>query len=191
MVTYNIVHTASFYHNLTGFVPERNLIQLLYFCRKSFDMNYSLVIHSILRWAVVVLGLWAVLSALFAVVSKREYRSADNKISLFFMISCDIQLLLGLVLYFTGMWFEKVKSGMGEVMKDPAERFFAVEHALMMIIAWLLVHVGRSMAKRADTDAQKHKRTLIYFGIALVIILAMIPWPFRQPGIAREWFPQL
>lgn len=106
------------------------------------------------------------------------------------MISCDIQLLMGLILYFTGMWFEKLKSGMGEVMKDPAERFFAVEHALMMVIAWLLVHIGRSMVKRAGTDAQKHKRTLIYFGIALIIIIAMIPWPFRQPGIARLLFPQ-
>ena len=60
------------------------------------------------------------------------------------------------------------------------ERFFAVEHALMMIIAWLLVHLGRSMVKRSDNDAQKHKRSLIYFGIAILIILAMIPWPFKQ-----------
>ncbi len=153
-------------------------------------MNYTLVIHNILRWAVLLLGLWAVFTALTAVISKRNYSNADNKIGLFFMISCDIQLLLGLILYFTGMWFEKVKSNMGAVMKDPAERYFAVEHALMMIIAWLLVHIGRSMVKRADTDAQKQKRTLIYFGIALLIILVMIPWPFRQPGIARQLFPQ-
>ncbi|HMX79051.1 MAG TPA: hypothetical protein PLT49_07585 [Ferruginibacter sp.] len=153
-------------------------------------MNHTLVTHSILRWAVLLFGVLAVLAALSATFSKRPYRNSDNKLSLFFMIACDLQLLLGLVLYFTGMWFEKVKAGMGAVMKDPSERFFAVEHALMMIIAWLLVHIGRSMAKRADTDAQKHKRTLIYFGIALVIILAMIPWPFRAPGIARPWFPQ-
>ena len=151
-------------------------------------MNYQLVIHSILRWAVVILGLWAVLSAISAILSKREYRNADNKVSLLFMISCDIQLLLGLILYFTGMWFDKLKSGVGSL--DKSERFFAMEHAVMMIIAWLLVHIGRSMVKRADNDAQKHKRTLIYFGIALVIILAMIPWPFRAPGIARGWFPQ-
>lgn len=106
------------------------------------------------------------------------------------MISCDIQLLIGLILYFTGMWFENIKTNTSAVMKDPAERFFAMEHALMMIIAWLLVHVGRSMVKRADTDAQKHKRTLIWFGIALLLILVMIPWPFRQPGIARQLFPQ-
>lgn len=153
-------------------------------------MNYTLLVHNILRWAVLLFGAWAVISALSGVLSKRIYTGRDNKTSLFFMISCDIQLLLGLILYFTGIWFEKVKSGMGAVMKDPTERFFAVEHAMMMIIAWLLVHVGRSMVKRAGTDAQKHRRTLIYFGLALILILAMIPWPFRQPGIARSFFPQ-
>lgn len=151
-------------------------------------MNYAQVIHNILRWAVLLFGVWAVLAALGAVMSKRNYKGSDNKASLFFMISCDIQLLLGLYLYFSGMYFDRVKSDMGAVMKDSAMRFFAIEHALMMIIAWLLVHVGRSMVKRADTDAQKHKRTLIYFGIALLLILAMIPWPFRVPEIARPLF---
>ena len=153
-------------------------------------MNYTLIIHSILRWAVLLFGVWTVLTALSGVISKRAYRSSDNKSSLFFMISCDIQLLLGLFLYFNGMWFTMLKTNAKEVMKNPAERFFAVEHATMMIVAWLLVHVGRSMVKRADTDAQKHKRTLIYFGIALILILAMIPWPFRPAGIARQFFPQ-
>jgi bacteriorhodopsin len=153
-------------------------------------MNYTLIIHSILRWAVLIFGVWAVVSALSGVFTKRDYKSSDNKVSLFFMISCDIQLLLGLVLYFTGMWFDNLKDHTKEVMKDPTERYFAIEHALMMIIAWMLVHVGRSMVKRGNNDAQKHKRTLIYFGIALIIILLMIPWPYKQPGIARQLFPQ-
>lgn len=153
-------------------------------------MNYTLIIHSILRWAVLIFGVWAVLSAIGGVFSKKAYTGGDNKAGLFFMISCDIQLLLGLILYFTGMWFESLKGHAKEVMKDPAARYFAVEHALMMIIAWLLVHVGRSMVKRGSTDAQKHKRALIYFGIALIIILLMIPWPFKQAGIARELFPR-
>ena len=153
-------------------------------------MNYTLIIHSILRWAVLLFGLWTLINALTGVFSKRNYTVGDNRASLFFMISCDIQLLLGLILYFNGMWFSMLKTNAKEVMKNGVTRFFAVEHISMMIIAWLLVHVGRSMLKRADTDAQKHTRSLIYFGIAIVIILAMIPWPFRQAGIARQVFPQ-
>lgn len=153
-------------------------------------MNYTLIIHNILRWAVLLFGLWTLLNALTGIFSKRNYSSADNKTGLFFMISCDIQLLLGLYLYFNGMWFTMLKENAKEVMKDGASRFFAVEHMAMMILAWLLVHIGRSMVKRADTDAKKHKKSLLFFGIALLIILAMIPWPFRMSGIARQLFPQ-
>jgi uncharacterized membrane protein YphA (DoxX/SURF4 family) len=153
-------------------------------------MNYILPIHNILRWAVLLFGVWTLLNAVTGVLHKRNYTGTDNKANLFFMISCDIQLLVGLILYFNGAWFESLKANAKAVMGNAGPRFFAVEHVLMMIIAWLLVHVGRSMVKRSDIDAQKHKRSLIYFGIALVIILAMIPWPFRQAGIARQWFPQ-
>ena len=153
-------------------------------------MNYITIIHSILRWGVLLFGLWAVFNALNGVFTKKNYGSGDNRTSLLFMIFCDIQLLAGLLLYFNGAWFNMLKSNAKEVMHDATSRFFAVEHALMMIIAWLLVHIGRSIVKRADTDAKKHKLSLIWFGIALIIILLMIPWPFRPDGIARFYFPK-
>lgn len=153
-------------------------------------MNYILPIHNILRWAVLVFGVWALINAVTGIASKRSFSGNDNRTSLFFMISCDVQLLLGLILYFNGMWFNMMKNNAKEVMHDSVNRFFAVEHALMMIIAWLMVHIGRSMVKRADSDAGKHRRSLVWFGIAIVIILAMIPWPFRHEGIARQLLPQ-
>ncbi len=123
-------------------------------------------------------------------MSGKPYTAGDNRASLFFMICCDIQLVIGLVLYFNGPWFTMLKENTKVVMKDSAMRFFAMEHIVMMLIAWVLVHIGRSTVKRGSSDRQKHKRSLVYFGIALLIILAMIPWPFRQPGIARALFPQ-
>jgi uncharacterized membrane protein YphA (DoxX/SURF4 family) len=152
-------------------------------------MNYVLPLHSIMRWAVLLLGFWVIISAVTGLLHKRNYTNTDNKANLFFMISCDIQLLAGLLLYFSS-WFEYVKDNTAEVMKNASLRFFAIEHFIMMLIAWLLVHIGRSMVKRSDNDRQKHKRSLIYFGIAMLLILAMIPWPFRQAGIARQLFPQ-
>ena len=155
-------------------------------------MNYILPLHNILRWAVLLFAVWTLLSALSGVIGKRNYTAGDNKGSLFFMISCDIQLLIGLILYFNGVWFDSLKDHTKEVMKNENgfSRFFSMEHAVMMIIAWLLVHLGRSMVKRTNIDAQKHKRGLIYFGIAILIILAMVPWPFRDIAIARPWFRQ-
>ena len=153
-------------------------------------MQTILVLHNILRWAILLFGLWTVINALTGVMSKRAFSASDDKSNLFFMISCDIQLLLGLLLFFFNAWFDKLKSGMGAAMKDPFTRFFTVEHALIMIIAWVLVHAGRTSVKRATTDASKHKKMLLFFGIALLLILASIPWPFRE-SVARpllRWF---
>lgn len=152
-------------------------------------MQTVLVFHNLLRWAVLLFGLWTLINALTGTFSKRPYSKADDKSNLFFMISCDIQLLLGLILFFTGVWFEKIKAGMGDVMKNTVDRFFTVEHAGMMLLAWALVHIGRSSVKRAPQQS-KHKKMLIFFGLALLIILASIPWPFRA-DIARplyRWF---
>lgn len=146
-----------------------------------------LVLHNILRWAVLLFGLLTVLNAFSGVIKKRPYTESDNKSNLFFMISCDIQLLLGLILYFTNGWFDRLKD-LGNNMKDPYARFFTMEHMSMMLLAWILVHVGRSAVKKAGTDVAKHKKMLLFFGIAFLLIIASIPWPFRQVLGDNPWF---
>ena len=146
-------------------------------------------IHSITRWAVLIFGLWTIFNAISGLISKRGYNKADNLSNLFFMISCDIQLLIGIILYVTNGWFAKLTGGMGEVMKDPYNRFYAMEHGLTMIIAWILVHVGRTSVKKASED-KKHKIMLRYFGLAFLLIIVSIPWPFRQV-IGKALFPSI
>ncbi len=145
-----------------------------------------LVLHSLLRWAVLLFGLLTVLNAFSGYTRKRVFTESDNKSNLLFMIFCDIQLLLGLILYVQNGWFDRLKN-FASIKSIPDQRFFAMEHLSMMILAWILVHVGRASVKRAATDQAKHKRMLIFFGLAFVLILASIPWPFRE-ALARPWF---
>jgi hypothetical protein len=152
-------------------------------------MQIIMVSHNLLRWAVMLFGLWTLFSAISGVISRRNYTVSDGRSNFFFMLSCDIQLLLGLILYFVNSWFDRLKD-LGNNMKEANTRFFTMEHALLMIIAWILVHVGRVSVKRATTASSKHKRSLLFFGLAILLILAAIPWPFRE-AIARplyRWF---
>jgi hypothetical protein len=152
-------------------------------------MQIVLILHSLLRWAVLLFGALTLVNSLGGVFKKRLYTESDNKSNLFFMISCDIQLLLGLVLYFSNGWFGRLKD-LGNNVKEPYTRFFTMEHMSMMLLAWVLVHIGRASVKRAATDAAKHKKMLLFFGLAFVLILASIPWPFRE-AIAKpllRWF---
>lgn len=150
-------------------------------------MQFVLPLHNLLRWGVLIFGLWTVINGLTGIFASRRYRRADNASNLLFMIFCDLQLLVGLILFFAGTWFGQMKSGMGDVMKNSYTRFFTVEHAGMMLLAWILVHIGRASVKKAPTDKAKHKKMLLFFGLALLIILISIPWPFRE-AVARPLY---
>jgi hypothetical protein len=149
-------------------------------------MQALLVIHNLIRWLIILFGIWTVLSAVSGLVGKREFTSSDGRSNFFFMLCMDIQFLVGLGLYFSGEWFERLKH-LGDNMKDANLRFFTMEHELMMIIALILVHVGRVMVKKATLSSAKFKKGLLFFGIALLLILITTPWPFREVA-ARPWF---
>jgi len=97
-------------------------------------MNSVIILHSLIRWALLIFGLLAVITSIGGILKKRAYTSADNKISLFFMIFCDLQLLLGIILLYSNGWLAKLKS-MSEVMKNSYDRFFIIEHGFIMILA--------------------------------------------------------
>ena len=149
-------------------------------------MQTLLVIHNLLRWLILLFGVWTLLSAISGLGGNSAYTPADGRSNFFFMLSMDIQLLVGLGLYFSGVWFDELKH-LGDAMKDANLRFFTMEHEVMMIIAWILVHVGRVSVKKAVSSSSKFRRSLIFFGISLLLILIATPWPFRE-AVARPWF---
>lgn len=151
-------------------------------------MQHVLMTHNILRWALLLFGLLSIFTAIGGYMKKRAYTKADNRWNLIFMIMCDLQLTFGLTLFFQNGWWKMLTTSTKEVMKNGSMRFFALEHFVMMLIAWFIVHIGRVAIKRAADDQTKFKKTYIFYGIAMLIILAMIPWPFRQAG--RALFPQ-
>ena len=73
-------------------------------------------------------------------------------------------------------------------MKEPSIRFFTVEHTLVMLIAIILLTIGSAKAKKASSDEKKFKTIVWMFTIALILVLASIPWPFREIFAARGWF---
>lgn len=146
-------------------------------------------LHSFLRWAILILLLVAIYKS-YADRSK-PFTGGHKKTGLFLMICADVMLLLGLYQWFTGPWgLKNIKeNGMSAVMKDTITRFFAIEHFIGMILAIVMIHIGFSYAKKDITDKVKHRRTVLFYVIALLLILVFIPWPFRTVGTGRAWFP--
>ncbi len=144
-------------------------------------------LHNILRWVIFILLLIGIFKN-YADVNK-PFTNTHRKIGLFTMIAAHITLLLGLYQVIFGRFsWTNIPEGVS-VMKDSIWRFFLVEHPLSMIIAIVLITIGSGVHKKNITDTKKHKKAALMFLLALILILAVVPWPFRMLGIARPWFP--
>ena len=107
--------------------------------------------HSGLRWVALGLLIFALFNALKGKKSG-EYIKKDKMINLFTMISLHTQLLIGLIIYFSS---DKVQFMKGW-MKNPLLRFYGMEHFLMMIIALVIITIGRKKAEKIEDARSKH-----------------------------------
>jgi hypothetical protein len=122
--------------------------------------------HSYLRYIILLLLVIVIVVSLMGLANKAPFTKKHDKLSLFLFICAHTQLLVGIILYFTG---DRVMFG-GETMKTPALRYFAVEHPLAMVIAITLITIGRTGLKKTPVDQAKHRRLLIYNLLALLVI---------------------
>ncbi len=126
--------------------------------------------HSILRFLVLALLILVIIKAYLGMSGKKPYARIDNLLSLSLFSVTHTQLLVGLLLYSQSSF---VKFG-GDTMKDASLRYWSVEHLTLMLIAIGLITFARISAKKMTDDAAKHKRTLVFNGLALVLIVMAI-----------------
>lgn len=135
------------------------------------------MIHSYWAYLVLIVLILAVVNAILGLTSKKKFEAKDVRISLFALIASHIQLIIGFISYYMSSFYETMRGiGMGEVMKNSELRKLLVEHPLMMIISIILITIGFSKHKKKTTDLAKFKTISIFYTIALIIILGMIPW---------------
>ncbi len=152
--------------------------------------NAILYLHNILRWVILIFLVIGIVKSFVGMTSNKPFTSGDKKIGLFLMIGAHLNLLLGLYLWLAGR-YGALTTTLPEgtsLMKDVFHRFYWIEHPLGMIVAIILITIGRGQSKKNILDVVKHKRSFWYFLIALIIIIATTPWPFRA-DIGRGWLP--
>ena len=136
-----------------------------------------LMIHSLLRWLILLSLVITIAKYLNGWLSNQSWKKMDNVLGIVFTSLMDLQLITGLILYFfLSPVTKSAFSDFGAAMKDEGLRFYAVEHISMMLIAIVLVHIGRAKSKKGATDREKFKTALVFFLIAMLFIVMAIPW---------------
>ncbi len=134
-------------------------------------------LHNILRWVILVLLVISIITTYGAT------NNGNKKFWLFTLIASHIMLLIGLYQTILGRFgWTKLPEG-ANIMKDKFLRFYLVEHPTLMILSVILITLAYSNTKKS-----KYKKAFQLFLVALIAILAAVPWPFREL-VGRPWFP--
>jgi hypothetical protein len=145
--------------------------------------SLTLLAHSWLRWLVLAAAVLAVVRALKGRSGPGVWTAADERTARLFTTLLDIQMLLGLLLFFVlSPFMAMVRDHLGEAMGNDAMRYWLVEHPVGMVVAIALAHVGRARIRKTADPRRKHRLALIFFGLALVAAAASVPWPGMATG---------
>ncbi|MGH7654181.1 MAG: hypothetical protein ACREN6_05910 [Gemmatimonadaceae bacterium] len=140
-----------------------------------------LIIHSYLRWLVLLAGVLAIFRMTRGYSSGAVYGPTDRRYAAIFVGIFDLQFLIGLILYGTSPLTRGAMQNMTTAMQDPHTRFFVAEHPMMMFVALCVAHGASIWSRKATVDRAKFMRASLGFSLAMGLILAGIPW-FRMGG---------
>lgn len=153
-------------------------------------MQHLILTHSIIRWFLLLFLIAAIILAYKgSKKSGADYHNMEKKSALGTFLFAHMQLLLGLILFFTSPFGIKniTNNGMSAVMKDGLGRFFAMEHWIGMLIAIIFITLGYIKSKKIASADKRNRKIFIFYLIALILIILSIPWPFLAKFSHLNW----
>lgn len=128
------------------------------------------ILHSGNRYLILAALVFVLYRSWSGWMGKKPYEKADNTASVALLSLSHLQLLLGLIQYFVTSAF--TRSGLP--ISDPWVRYFKMEHISAMILAIVLIQLGRTFSKKVSDPVEKHKKVAIYTTIAALIIVGTL-----------------
>lgn len=149
---------------------------------------YDLIntLHSYNRYLLLVALLFVLYRSITGWMGRKPYEKLDNTASAILLGLTHLQLLLGLVLYAVSPIVKAAFEDFGAAMKNSWLRYIAVEHVTAMLIAVVLIQMGRTLSKRTADPVEKHRKVAIYTGLATIIIVVTLGMKGLLFGTLKE-----
>lgn len=134
-----------------------------------------LISHIVISILLILLAIYIVIRSFFGVFRIINFSTfQDIKLPIVAVIFLYLELILGFLLY--AIYINKLEILITQENANAyfSARFWAVEHAILMIFAIIFGHLGLVYAKNLKEDGQKFKKNLLYFGLSFVLIVISI-----------------
>ena len=149
-----------------------------------------LFVHSSVRWLLLGALGWSLVRGIAAWRRPEAWTARDATAVRVTVGLADLQLVLGLVIYkWFSPWLAALRMDFAASMKNEVVRFFGAEHPGSMLVAIVGLHATSIWMRRAADDRTRGGRVALGFGLATLLIVAAIPWPFWWFG--RPLLPHL
>jgi ABC-type Na+ efflux pump permease subunit len=137
-----------------------------------------LPIHSLFRWLVLLGLLYSIYLSARGYFNGWQFNKSHDSVRHWTATIAHIQLVLGILLYTKSITVKAYFSELRYTSPHIESLFFGMIHILSMLVAIVLITIGSAKAKRKKDSNEKFKTMLVWFSIAILIILLAIPWPF-------------
>ena len=154
------------------------------------DYPSLLPFHNLMRWLIVLAGIWAVARSVEGWWRGRPWTRQDTLAGLCFSTCLHLQLVIGVLLYLNSPYVRPIFTALGYATSSLFAFFFTLGHPLAMVSAVLLAQVTYSLCKRSRDDRSRFRRAALGYSLTALLILAAIPWPALSYGrpLVREFF---
>ena len=133
-------------------------------------------IHGLFAFFFLISALFFIIISLIGFIKKSEFKKSNMTLARLAFISSHIQLVLGFILWYSQGYLAQMSQDMKSVMSEKSIRLLAVEHPAINILAIAILTIGFISIKKSTLDQTKHIKGILYFGIALILILSRIPY---------------
>ena len=134
-----------------------------------------LISHIVISVLLMILASYIVVRSVFGVFGKVNFsKFQDINLPIVAVIFLYLELILGFLLY--AIYINKLEVLITQENANAyfSARFWAVEHAILMLFAIIFGHLGLVYAKNLEDDRQKFKKNFLYFGLSFVLIFISI-----------------
>ena len=135
--------------------------------------NGILGLHNALAWLVLGVGAFVVVRG---ATGRATWGTGDSAWVKRLVLLVHLQLVAGLVLWFTSPAVQAARASMGTTMKDAGLRRLVVEHPTLMIAAVVAATIMGARVKRGATPEGQARTAMVGAAVTLLLVAAMVPW---------------
>jgi len=143
--------------------------------------------HSAIRWLLLAALGASIYRAYRGYAGGHVFSKGDNALRHWTATIAHIQLVLGILLYTQSPLVKYFLKHAKEAVHVREAAFFGLVHIALMLVAVVIITTGSALAKRRGGDKEKYRTILLWYAIALLIIIIAIPWPF-SPLAQRPYY---